>query len=68
MFGDKSETNGLVIFGAQIVLYKNNSKEKSWCTYNPNVIDYHDIIHPFTGKSDQENPFTSKRIIVIQME
>ena len=59
----------LICFG-DIVIYKENWKNRSYYMVNKECFDYKEISKPLCGKEPNENGqmfFTPKRILVIQM-
>jgi hypothetical protein len=57
----------LIYFGVcDIAIRKENRKQSSCCS-GQNVFDYHGIENALVGKMGSSNPFTPKRIIVIQL-
>ena len=66
------KTNRYIIsFGyhQDILLYKQNNKTESYCSYNPKNYNYHGVINPFIeDMSNRKNQFTPKRIFVLQMK
>ena len=51
-----------------IVLFKENKKNKSCCFQRETQFDYHGTKNALCGKTGWGTPFTSKRILVIQMK
>ena len=50
-------------------MYKEYSKNKSWCNQFENQFDYHGIENALCGKRyGNDEYFTPKRILVIQMK
>ena len=67
---EKSDSHFLIRLG-DIYLYKENNKNESRCYQNENQFDYHGIEKALCGKiwnEDDEQYFTPKRILVIQMK
>ena len=62
---DKS-SDGLIEFG-EFLLKKENYKDKSWCAQTDSDFDYQGIENALCGKITDNNPFTPKRFIIIQM-
>ena len=63
-------THHLIKLG-EIVLEKENTKNESYCSYQNEYndkFDYHGIENALCGKTEDNNPFTPKRILVIQMK
>ena len=56
----------LIAFG-DIVLFKENLKNKSYCTQTENWFDYHGIENALCGKEGLNDCFIPKRIVVIKM-
>ena len=50
-----------------IYLDKENRKYQSYCLQDDTRFDYHGIKNALYGKRGWKNPFTPKRILVIQM-
>ena len=51
-----------------ILLYKEDEKYKSFCYQSEKCFNYHGIEKALCGKTSRLDPFTPKRILVIQMK
>ena len=67
-FGLFNSANKRLIGLGEIKLYKQNDRQCSWCYQHDELYNYHGVEKAICGRTMENEPFTIKRIVVIQME